>query len=153
MAIAKSKKAAVKQNYGTGRRKSSSARAFLKKGNGNIMVNDKPLEEYFGRKTHRIIVCQPLDLLNLRDKFNVKVTVNGGGHTGQAGAIRLAITRALIEYDEAGITTVPGEEAANENSFRKQLRAVGYVTRDARRVERKKVGLHGARKGTQYSKR
>lgn len=153
MAIAKSKKTSVKQNYGTGRRKSSVARAFLKKGRGHIQVNGHPLEKYFGRKTHCIVACQPLDLLNLRDQFDVKVTVKGGGHTGQAGAIRLAITRALIEFDEAGMINVPEEAAANDNSFRKQLRAAGYVTRDARCVERKKVGLHGARKGTQYSKR
>ncbi|MCD6048064.1 MAG: ribosomal protein [Gammaproteobacteria bacterium] len=153
MAIAKSKKSAVKQNYGTGRRKSSIARAFLSKGTGNITVNGVSLEQYFGRKTHRIIACQPLELLNLSDNFDIKVTVVGGGHTGQAGAIRLAITRALIEYDLADAGNVAGDEAANENSFKKQLRAAGYVTRDARRVERKKVGLVGARKAKQFSKR
>lgn len=153
MAIAKSKKSAAKQNYGTGRRKASVARAFLTKGKGEFLVNGRPLDVYFGRKTHRIIASQPLELLDIRDKFDMNVTVVGGGHTGQAGAIRLAITRALIEFDEAGVTHVPGEEAANENSFRRQLRAAGYVTRDARKVERKKVGLVGARKAKQFSKR
>lgn len=152
MAIAKSKKSAVKQNYGTGRRKSSVARAFLTKGTGKMTINGETLEKYFGRKTHRIIVCQPFELLNLGDKFDAKITVDGGGHTGQAGAIRLAITRALIEYDLADNGAVAGE-AANENSFKKQLRAAGYATRDARCVERKKVGLVGARKAKQFSKR
>ena len=96
MAIAKSKKAAVTQNYGTGRRKSSVARVFLKKGTGQIMINGRSLDNYFGRKTHRIIVCQPLELLGIREKFDLSVTAEGGGHTGQAGAIRLAIARALI---------------------------------------------------------
>lgn len=151
MAIAKSKKAAVIQNYGTGRRKSSVARVFLRKGTGKITINGRTLEDYFGRRTHQIIVCQPLELLDLRDKFDLLVTVDGGGHTGQAGAIRLGLARALMEHDEAGSTPVAGE--VNENSFRKQLRGAGYVTRDARCVERKKVGLVGARKAKQFSKR
>lgn len=153
MAIAKSKKAAVTQNYGTGRRKSSAARVFLRKGTGKITVNGRALEDYFGRKTHQIIVCQPLELLGIRDKFDLLVTVDGGGHTGQAGAIRLGLARALIEHDEAGVVKGASDEAANENSFRKQLRVAGYVTRDARCVERKKVGLVGARKAKQFSKR
>ncbi len=153
MATPKTKKAAIKQNYGTGRRKSSIARVFMKKGTGTMTINGRSLNEYFGRKTHRIITMQPIDLLGVKDQFDFYITVEGGGHTGQAGAIRLGITRALIEYDEAGTTVIPGEEAANENSFRKRLRVAGYVTRDSRQVERKKVGLHGARKGVQFSKR
>ena len=124
--------------YGTGRRKTSTARVFLKNGSGDIKVNDKPLDRFFGRQTARMIVRQPLDLIEMTDKFDISVTVSGGGTTGQAGAIRLGLTRALIEYDE-------------EN--RRPLRKAGYVTRDAREVERKKVGLHKARKATQYSKR
>jgi len=130
--------ATTQQNYGTGRRKSSAARVFLRPGSGSITVNDKPLDEYFGRKTARMIVRQPLELTELSDKFDVMVTVEGGGTTGQAGAIRHGITRALMEYDE---------------SLRRVLRKAGWVTRDAREVERKKVGLHKARKATQYSKR
>jgi small subunit ribosomal protein S9 len=128
----------IQQNYGTGRRKSSAARVFLRPGSGSITVNNKPLDEYFGRKTARMIVRQPLELTELGDKFDVMVTVEGGGTTGQAGAIRHGITRALMEYDE---------------SLRRVLRKAGWVTRDAREVERKKVGLHKARKATQYSKR
>ena len=129
---------ATEQYYGTGRRKSSTARVFLKKGNGQIMVNDRPLDEFFGRETARMIVRQPLDKTEMGDKFDIRATVIGGGISGQAGAIRLGLTRALIEYDE---------------ELRKPLRKAGYVTRDAREVERKKVGLHKARKATQYSKR
>ena len=129
---------AENQYYGTGRRKSSTARVFIKKGTGKIVINQKPLEQYFTRPTSRMVVCQPLELLNLKDSLDLYVTVAGGGNSGQAGAVRHGITRALIEYDE---------------SFRLALRQAGYVTRDARRVERKKVGLHKARKRPQYSKR
>lgn len=125
-------------NYGTGRRKTSTARVFLSRGNGQITVNGRPLDEYFGRKTARMIVRQPLTLTELADKLDVKVTVRGGGNTGQAGAIRHSLTRALIEYDE---------------TLRNSLRKAGFVTRDAREVERKKVGLHKARRAPQYSKR
>ena len=129
---------AISTNYGTGRRKSSTARVFLRPGSGNITVNDRTLEQFFGRKTARMIVWQPLQLVQLEKKFDVTVTVAGGGTTGQAGAIRHGLTRALIGYDE---------------TLRKQLRDAGYVTRDAREVERKKVGLRKARRGTQFSKR
>ena len=129
---------ATEQFYGTGRRKTSSARVFLRKGNGQITVNRKPLEEFFGRKTAQMIVRQPLELVEMSDKFDVNVTVSGGGTTGQAGAIRLGLSRALMEYDE---------------NLRPDLRRAGFVTRDARAVERKKIGLHKARKATQYSKR
>src|SRR5690606_7228082 len=129
---------AISQNYGTGRRKSSTARVFLRKGSGNITVNDRPLDEFFGRETARMIVRQPLELTNSTDKFDVVVTASGGGTTGQAGAIRLGIARALVEYDE---------------SLKPELRKAGFMTRDAREVERKKVGLHKARRATQFSKR
>ncbi|WP_199100381.1 30S ribosomal protein S9 [Dyella sp. ASV21] len=129
---------AIQQNYGTGRRKTSAARVFLRKGKGEITVNGKSLEQFFGRETSRMIVRQPLELIEATDKFDVKVTVAGGGITGQAGAIRLGIARALIEYDE---------------SLKSPLRKAGFVTRDAREVERKKVGLHKARRATQFSKR
>ncbi|MEV8520513.1 30S ribosomal protein S9 [Dyella marensis] len=129
---------AIQQNYGTGRRKTSAARVFLRKGKGDIVVNGKPLDQFFGRETSRMIVRQPLELIEATDKFDVLVTVAGGGITGQAGAIRLGIARALIEYDE---------------SLKSQLRKAGFVTRDAREVERKKVGLHKARRATQFSKR
>ena len=126
------------QFYGTGRRKTSTARVFMKPGSGSITVNDKPLDAFFGRKTAQMIVRQPLELMQVTDKFDVNVTVSGGGSFGQAGAIRHGITRALIEYDEA---------------LRPSLRHAGFVTRDAREVERKKVGLRKARKRPQYSKR
>jgi len=129
---------AVSTNYGTGRRKTSTARVFLRPGNGNITVNDRPLDVFFGRKTARMIVRQPLEVVQLENKFDVSVTVKGGGTTGQAGAIRHGLTRALMEYDE---------------TLRKQLLDAGYVTRDAREVERKKVGFRKARRGTQFSKR
>lgn len=129
---------ATEQYYGTGRRKTSSARVFLRRGNGQITVNRKPLEEFFGRKTAQMIVRQPLELVELMDRFDVNVSVSGGGTTGQAGAIRLGLARALLEYDE---------------ELRSPLRKAGFVTRDARAVERKKIGLHKARKATQYSKR
>ena len=124
--------------YGTGRRKTSTARVFLKPGGGSITVNDRPLGEFFGRKTAQMIVRQPLELMEMTDKFDVSVTVKGGGTTGQAGAIRHGLTRALMQYDE---------------SMRPGLRKAGFVTRDAREVERKKVGLRKARRATQYSKR
>lgn len=124
--------------YGTGRRKTSTARVFLSPGAGDIVVNDRPLDVFFGRKTAQMIVRQPLELTQLGEKFNVKVTVKGGGTTGQAGAIRHGLTRALMQYDE---------------SLRPPLRKAGFVTRDAREVERKKVGLRKARRATQFSKR
>jgi small subunit ribosomal protein S9 len=129
---------AVSQNYGTGRRKTATARVYLKPGSGQITVNDRPLDEFFGRETGRMIVRQPLEAAQLISKFDITVQVAGGGITGQAGAIRHGITRALIEYDE---------------TLRKPLRAAGFVTRDAREVERKKVGRRKARRGPQYSKR
>ena len=124
--------------YSTGRRKSSTARVYLKKGTGNITINRRDLQIYFGRETGRMIVRQPLETVNMKDNFDIEVTVSGGGISGQAGAIRHGITRALIEYDE---------------TLRKPLRTAGFVTRDAREVERKKIGLHKARKKPQYSKR
>ena len=131
---------ATQQNnhYGTGRRKTATARVYLKPGSGKITVNDRSLDEFFGRETGRMIVRQPLDAVKLHTQFDITVQVDGGGITGQAGAIRHGITRALIEYDE---------------SLRKPLRDAGFVTRDAREVERKKVGHRKARRGTQYSKR
>ena len=153
MATPKSKKATIKQNYGTGRRKSAVARVFMKKGKGQLVVNGRSLEQYFGRKTHRIIAMQPLELLGVANDFDFYITVDGGGHTGQAGAIRLGVTRALIEYDEAGAAPLAEGEEVNENSYRRRLRTAGYVTRDAREVERKKVGLKKARKRSQFSKR
>ena len=124
--------------YGTGRRKTSTARVFLTPGKGDIVVNKKPLDAFFGRKTAQMIVRQPLELTELGEKFDVNVTVKGVGTTGQAGAIRHGLTRALMQYDE---------------SLRAGLRKAGFVTRDAREVERKKVGLRKARRATQYSKR
>lgn len=126
------------QYYGTGRRKTSTARVFLKNGGGNVTVNHRPLDQYFGRQVARMIVRQPLELVEMADKFDINITVAGGGSFGQAGAIRHGITRALLQYDE---------------SLRGTLRAAGYVTRDAREVERKKVGLRKARKKPQFSKR
>ncbi|PLY14407.1 MAG: 30S ribosomal protein S9 [Sedimenticola sp.] len=125
-------------NYATGRRKSSSARVYLSSGNGNIVVNNRPLDQYFGRQTARMVVRQPLEIAELLDKVDIKVNVNGGGNTGQAGAIRHGIARALAKYDE---------------SLHTVMRRAGFLTRDARAVERKKVGLHKARKRPQYSKR
>ncbi len=128
----------VTQYYGTGRRKSSTARVFLRTGTGSITVNGRTLDEYFGRETARMVVRQPLELTELTEKFDIKITVSGGGGSGQAGAIRHGITRALMQYDE---------------TLRSALRKAGYVTRDAREVERKKVGLRKARKRPQFSKR
>jgi small subunit ribosomal protein S9 len=124
--------------YGTGRRKSSTARVHLKPGTGKITINSRSIEEFFGRETGRMIVRQPLELVEMVSRFDVDVAVDGGGITGQAGAIRHGITRALMEYDE---------------TLRKPLRSAGFVTRDAREVERKKVGRRKARRGTQFSKR
>lgn len=126
------------QYYGTGRRKTATARVFLQSGNGNIVINDRTLDQYFGREVARMIVRQPLEKVDLVNKFDIMVSVVGGGSFGQAGAIRHGITRALMQYDE---------------SLRSPLRQAGYVTRDAREVERKKVGLRKARKKPQYSKR
>lgn len=125
-------------NHGTGRRKSSVARVFIKKGTGVIMVNGKPLDQYFGRQTSIMIVQQPLLLTANAQSFDIKVNVHGGGESGQAGAVRHGITRALIDYDTA---------------LKPDLSRAGFVTRDAREVERKKVGLHGARRRKQFSKR
>ena len=124
--------------YSTGRRKSSTARVFLKKGKGNITINARTLDQYFGRETGRMTVRQPLETVEMTKNFDINITVTGGGISGQAGAIRHGITRALMEYDE---------------TLRKVLRQAGFVTRDAREVERKKIGLHKARKRPQYSKR
>ncbi|MCH9828362.1 MAG: 30S ribosomal protein S9 [Gammaproteobacteria bacterium] len=130
---------AITQNYGTGRRKTAAARVFIKLGSGQITINGKTPEVYFGgRETSRMIVNQPLEIAESVDRFDIKVTVRGGGSSGQAGAIRHGITRALMEYDE---------------SLRPSLRAAGLVTRDSREVERKKIGRHKARRGVQFSKR
>ena len=129
---------AAASNYGTGRRKTATARVYMKAGTGKITVNERPLDEFFGRETGRMIVRQPLAVAQAEDRFDFNVSVEGGGITGQAGAIRHGITRALIEYDE---------------ELRKPLRQAGFVTRDAREVERKKVGRRKARRGPQYSKR
>ncbi len=130
--------AQAERTYGTGRRKSSTARVYLKPGSGEILINKRPLDSYFGRETSRMIVRQPFAAVSMEDRFDVQVNVRGGGPNGQAGAIRHGITRALIAYDE---------------SLRQPLRKAGFVTRDAREVERKKYGLHKARKASQYSKR
>ena len=124
--------------YGTGRRKSSTARVFLKRGSGQITINNRTIDQYFGRETGRMIVRQPLETLKMTENFDFNITVTGGGISGQAGAIRHGITRALMVYDE---------------SLRKPLRQAGFVTRDAREVERKKIGLHKSRKRPPYSKR
>jgi small subunit ribosomal protein S9 len=124
--------------YGTGRRKTSTARVHLKPGSGKITINERTIDQFFGRETGRMIVRQPLELVQMTDKFDVEAQVDGGGITGQAGAIRHGITRALMSYDE---------------TLRKSLRVAGFVTRDAREVERKKVGRRKARRGTQFSKR
>lgn len=155
----------TEQNYGTGRRKTCQARVYIQKGNGNIVINKRSLEEYFGgRKAAHMIVKQPLALLGVEGQFDIKVNVCGSGIMGQAGAIRHGITRALIQYDETGNDSMPiqvsvsddeeGEEGSGgPMSYRSALRKAGYVTRDARKVERKKVGHRKARKVEQYSKR
>jgi small subunit ribosomal protein S9 len=124
--------------YATGRRKSSTARVFLKPGTGNISINTRSLEDYFGRETSRMVVRQPLELVEMLDKVDLKITVRGGGNNGQAGAIRHGISRALVELD---------------SELKTELRKAGFITRDARAVERKKIGLHKARKKPQFSKR
>jgi small subunit ribosomal protein S9 len=129
---------AATQTYGTGRRKTAAARVFIKPGTGNITVNDRPLDQYFGRETARMVVRQALEVADMVDRVDVRVTVVGGGNTGQAGSIRHGIARALVEHDE---------------TLRGPLRRAGFLTRDARAVERKKVGLRKARKRPQYSKR
>jgi small subunit ribosomal protein S9 len=149
--------------YGTGRRKTSIARVFLRPGTGKFAINKQrqTIEDYFGRETLRMVINQPLQVTDTAHKFDLYITVKGGGSSGQAGAIRLGITRALIDYDEkttpVQVTEEPaselGTEVANEKSFRRILRKAGFVTRDPRVVERKKVGKHKARKGPQYSKR
>jgi small subunit ribosomal protein S9 len=128
----------AEQNYGTGRRKTSAARVFIKRGTGAIVINGKPIDEYFGRETSRMTVRQPLELIDATEQFDINVTVEGGGISGQAGAIRHGLARALMEYDE---------------ELRAPLRRAGFVTRDARMVERKKVGLVSARRAKQFSKR
>ena len=130
--------ALTQNNYGTGRRKSAAARVFLRPGKGTITINDRTIENFFGRETARMIVRQPLELTQTTEKFDVKVTVEGGGITGQAGAIRLGIARGLVEYND---------------TLKPELRKAGFMTRDAREVERKKVGLHKARRATQFAKR
>jgi small subunit ribosomal protein S9 len=129
---------AVQQNYGTGRRKSAVARVYLKPGKGDIIVNGKPVDQFFSRETGRMIVRQPLQLTDNLNRFDIYVNVDGGGESGQAGAVRHGITRALIDYDE---------------TLKSALKKAGLVTRDAREVERKKVGLHKARRRKQFSKR
>jgi len=126
------------QYYGTGRRKTSAARVFLKSGSGSITVNDRSLDTYFGREVARMIVRQPFEVVDMTEKFDVNISVAGGGSFGQAGAIRHGIARALVQYDE---------------NLRSSLRKAGFLTRDARQVERKKIGLHKARKRPQFSKR
>lgn len=128
----------MERNYGTGRRKTSTARVFLSKGTGNIVINGKTLDEYFGRETSRMVVRQPLELLDVASSYDLYITVTGGGASGQAGAIRHGITRALIDSDE---------------TLKPALKAAGFVTRDAREVERKKLGLRKARRRPQFSKR
>ena len=125
-------------SYGTGRRKTSTARVFMRPGSGRIIVNSRPIDEYFGRETARMIIRQPLEVAGVLDRFDIRVTVKGGGASGQAGAIRHGVARALVEYDE---------------TLRPNLRKAGFITRDAREVERKKVGLRKARKRPQFSKR
>lgn len=135
--------------YGTGRRKEASARVFLKPGKGEIIINNRSLETYFGRETARMIVRQALKVTDLQNRFDIKVSVAGGGMNGQAGAIRHGIARALARYEQ----DIEANDETKESPIRKTLRRAGYLTRDARAVERKKVGRHKARKGTQYSKR
>lgn len=142
--------ASLEQQLGTGRRKTSTARVFLRSGSGRIIINNRSIEEFFGRETARMVVRQPLEVVDAINLFDVHVTVSGGGISGQAGAIRHGITRALIKHekDNAG-----DDEGGEGGSWHRTLRKAGYVTRDPRAVERKKVGRHKARKGIQYSKR
>ncbi len=140
----------MQQYYGTGRRKSSIARVFLRPGKGDIKINNRSLEDYFGRETSCMVIRQPLETVDVISKFDIYATVVGGGISGQAGAIRLGIARALVAYDEKDMVE---DSEPEPNSYRRQLRARGLLTRDSRRVERKKVGLKKARRATQYSKR
>lgn len=154
---------ATSHYYGTGRRKSSTARVFIKPGKGNITINDRTLDVYFGRETARMIVMQPLERTGLQTKFDISITVTGGGISGQAGAIRHGISRALLCYEQGDAVdskakkstkkAVSDVESTTAGPIKQTLREAGYLTRDAREVERKKVGRHKARKGTQYSKR
>ena len=138
------------QYYGTGRRKTSVARVFLTRGTGEIIVNGKPIDEYFSRETSIMVVKQPLEHMKASDQFNIVASVHGGGDTGQAGALRLGVARAMVAYDEA-----TGSDGTEPESTRRQLRSAddGFLTRDARKVERKKAGFRKARKKEQYSKR
>ena len=156
--------AAIEQNYGTGRRKTCTARVFLRKGSGKIIINGQELEKYFGRPTAVMVVKQPLKVVDVEGQFDIFATVAGGGVMGQAGALRLGVTRALMQYDEIDDTRTSDEKSSavvsigDESSdtvvtFRRKLRKAGYVTRDSRKVERKKVGFRKARKREQYSKR
>ena len=138
------------QFYGTGRRKNSSARVFLRPGKGNVIVNTRPMNEYFVRETDCMIIRQPLEVVDMLNKFDIIATVRGGGMSGQAGALRLGLARALVAYDEKDVAA---DSEPDENSFRKKLRRQELLTRDARKVERKKVGLRKARRATQFSKR
>ncbi|MAZ77916.1 MAG: 30S ribosomal protein S9 [Legionellaceae bacterium] len=140
--------AQTQYHYGTGRRKTSTARVFLSPGKGDITINGRSIEEFFGRETARMIVRQPLETLDCVNKFDIRATVAGGGISGQAGALRLGLARALLQESIAA-----GEEDGGEGSVRHRLRAEGHLTRDARKVERKKVGLRKARKSVQFSKR
>ncbi len=143
----------VKQFIATGRRKESVARVFLRRGTGKITINGRSLDEYFDRGTSRMLVTQPLIAVDMVNTFDVLITVKGGGSTGQAGAIRHGLSRALISYDEEGVVAASASEEGAAVTFRKRLRSAGFVTRDPRSVERKKVGLRKARKRPQYSKR
>ena len=142
--------AEMQQYYGTGRRKSSTARVFLRPGKGEIKINNRALADYFGRETACMVVRQPLEAVDVLGRFDIYATVTGGGISGQAGAVRLGIARALVKYDEQDMAE---DAEAQPDSYRRKLRARGLLTRDSRRVERKKVGLHKARRATQYSKR
>ena len=150
---------ALEQYYGTGRRKSASARVFLRPGKGDIKVNHKQMDAYFGRETARMVVCQPLAELDIMNQFDIFVPVRGGGESGQAGAIRHGITRALIEYEKANSKVAAesgsdeGESGESTLSWHRRLRRAGFVTRDSREVERKKVGRRKARRSVQFSKR
>ncbi len=161
-------KKAIQQNYGTGRRKSSTARVFLRPGKGEITINQRSLQEYFGRETARMIVRQPLETVDVLGKFDLYITVEGGGISGQAGAIRHGITRALIDHETANAPKVKATAATDEEGeggedggstttgrgeWHDMLRKAGFVTRDAREVERKKVGFRKARRSPQFSKR
>ena len=143
-------KSQMTQFYGTGRRKNSSARVFLRPGSGNIVINSRQLSEYFVRETDCMIIRQPLEVVDMLKKFDIVATVTGGGMSGQAGAVRLGIARALVAFDEDGIAP---DADRGEDTCRKKLRREHLLTRDARRVERKKVGLRKARRATQFSKR